>query len=121
MLFERISIGTDIEKISRFENKNSNDDKDFLAKIFTSKEIDYSFSKKKYAQHLCARFCAKEAIIKALSEFKIHDVYYRDIEINNEPDGHPNAFIPKYPNIKIKISLSHNKTDAISMVMLHKE
>lgn len=117
MNFEDIAIGTDIEQISRFNNKTLDNDAKFLAKIFTSQEIEYSFSHGIPAQHLCARYCAKEAIVKALSEFNIQDVYYRDIEILNIDSGKPYAKIQKYPNIKIKLSLSHTKDLAICVAI----
>lgn len=115
---ENFSIGCDIEENSRFESKTLEKDKDFLEKIFTEKELEYCYKNKNYAQHLCARFCAKEAIVKALTEFEINDVYYSDIEILNKENGAPFAKIKKYPKIEIKISLSHCKTYSIANVLL---
>ena len=120
MDIENISIGTDIEQISRFKNKSIDCDKDFLERIFTQTEIDYSFSKNFPAQHLCARFCAKEAVVKALSDFGINDVFYNDIEVTNCEDGHPVAVINKYPNFIIKISLSHNSDAAVATALILK-
>jgi len=119
-MHENISIGVDIEEISRFKNKSVEKDAIFLDKIFTKNEIDYAYSKNNFAQHLCVRYCAKEAIVKALSEFKIDDVFYSDIEITNLKNGQPVAKIKKYPNIEIKISLSHSKTYAVANVILFK-
>lgn len=115
------SIGCDIEDISRFQDKTLEKDADFLNRIFTKSELDYSFKSKIPAQHLCARFCAKEAIIKALSDFEINNIYYSDIEIKNKENGAPIAIIKKHPEIEIKISLSHCKTYAIANVLLTKE
>ena len=117
MQFENISIGTDIEQISRFDNKTPDKDAKFFSKIFTQAEIKYCFSHGVPAQHLCARYCAKEAVVKALSDFEINDVYYSDIEILNLETGKPYAKIEKYPNIKIKLSLSHTKDTAICVAM----
>jgi phosphopantetheine--protein transferase-like protein len=114
---QNISIGCDIEENSRFENKTP----DFLDKIFTKSELEYSLKSKKYSHHLCARFCAKEAIVKALSEFKINDVFYKDIEITNKENGAPKARIEKYPDIDIKISMSHCKSYSIANVVLMKK
>ena len=117
MDFENISIGTDIERIERFENKSRENDSHFLNKIFTEKELDYCFRNKQYAQHLCARFCAKEAVVKALTDFNITDVYYKDIEILNYKNGSPYCTISKYLNIKIKITISHAKDYATATAM----
>ena len=115
---DNISIGVDIEEIERFNNKSLDKDKHFFDKIFTKKELDYCFSKKNYAQHLAARFCAKEAVVKALTGLGIVDVFYNEIEVTNKENGMPVASIEKYPNIQIKVSLSHNKTTAVAYVIL---
>lgn len=119
-MFNDISIGCDIESIERFKNKTRENDMPFLERIYTPKELEYCFSKGTPQQHLCARFCAKEAIVKALSDFNISNVYYNDIEIINRENGAPTAAIAKYPQIKIKVSLSHCKEYAIANVLLHK-
>lgn len=117
MNFDNLSIGVDIEKISRF-NKDSEKDVKFLNMIYTQKELEYCYSKKSFSQHLAARYCGKEAIVKALYGFGIKDVYYKDIEIINNSDGVPIAKIEKYPHIKVKISLSHNKDTAVAYVII---
>lgn len=117
MNFDNFAIGTDIEEIERFANKTLEQDEKFLRKIFTKKELDYCFSNSQSASHLCARYCAKEAVVKALSQFRISDVYYSDIEILNHENGLPYCIIVKYPNIKVKISLSHSKTYAVATVL----
>ena len=119
-MIENISIGTDIEVISRFANKTLENSKDFLERIFTSKELEYCYKSKNFAQHLCARFCAKEAVVKALSEFAIKDVYYSDIEILNKENGAPYVEIKKYPDIKTKVSLSHTCDYAMASVLILK-
>lgn len=113
-----ISIGIDIEEIKRFENKSIENDSNFLKKIFTDKELDYCYKSKNYASHLCARYCAKEAAVKALSDLKINDVYYSDIEILNLGNGMPYIKIEKYPDLEIKISMSHCKSYATASVLI---
>ena len=118
MEFKNLFIGTDIEEIQRFSNKSVEKDKKFLDKIYTANELKYSFSKGTPAQHLAARFCAKEAIVKALYPAGIKNIYYKDIEILNNKDGTPYAIIEKYPNIKIKLSLSHCKSVAAASAIV---
>ena len=120
MNFENISIGCDIEENRRFEDKSLETDGDFLKRIFTEKELEYCFKSQNFAQHLCARFCAKEALVKALGEFNISDVYYSDIEILNKENKAPYAKIEKYPDIKIKLSLSHCKTYSMASVIIYR-
>ena len=112
------AIGTDIEEISRFANKTLENDEHFLTHIFTEKELEYCFSKGKPAQHLCARFCAKEAGIKALTDFGIKNVYYSDIEILNNEFGVPDIRVKGFPELHIKTSLSHSKTYATATVII---
>lgn len=116
-----LSIGVDIEEISRFKNKSLENDIDFLNRIYTEKELNYCYKSANYAQHLCVRYCAKEAVVKALSDFKISDVFYSDIEILNNKNGAPYVIISKYPNLKIKVSLSHCKTYAVANVLIIKD
>ena len=119
-MLENVSIGTDIEEIIRFKDKSLVEDQKFLEKIFTKKELEYCFSKGVPHQHLCARYCAKEAIVKALTGLGIVDVYYSDIEITNKANGFPIAKIQKYPKLNIKITLSHCKTYATATALVSK-
>ena len=118
MDFESVSIGTDIEEIDRFEGKTLETDASFLSKIFTENELKYCFSRSNSAGHLCARYCTKEAVVKALYGLGIKDVYYKDVEVLNNSDGVPLCAISKYPNIKVKITLSHSKNYAIANAMV---
>ena len=119
MNFENIAIGTDIEEVERFNNKTKDNNERFLNRIFTKNELDYCFSKKNFAQHLCARFCAKEAVYKALSELDIKDVYLKDIEILKKDNSIPFVKIEKYPNLKIRLSLSHTRKYACANVFVY--
>ena len=113
----KISIGCDIEEISRFENKKEL----FLNKIYTKSEQEYCAGFSDSAPHLAVRYCAKEAVVKALNDFNIKDVYYSDIEISNNSDGAPYVTIKKYPNLKIKISLSHSKSYATATALIFED
>ena len=108
-----IGLGIDIEDISRFENKQK--DSTFLKKIFTKKELDYCFKKGNHAQSLAARFCAKEAAIKA-SPVKL---FYNEIEVIMKKNK-PSIVINK-PDFKhrVLVSLSHHKNSAIATVIIY--
>ena len=117
-MLDKISIGTDIEEIRRFEGKETN--RAFLSKVYTISELEYCLKFKNPAQHFCARFCAKEAIVKALSAIGIKDVYYSDIEVHNEKDGTPYATIEKHTDINVRVSLSHCKNYAMASAIVEK-
>ena len=64
-----IQCGTDIIEIDRIREAIETMGNRFLDRVYTPKEIAYCESKKtqKY-QHYAARFAAKEAVFKAISE-----------------------------------------------------
>ena len=110
-----IGVGVDIEDVSRFEGKDFDKNKAFYDKIFTEDEISYCLSRGNPAQHFAARFCAKEATIKALGR---NDVGLKQIEIINE-ESVPKIKAREIPNLSAQVSLSHTKTNAIAIVIVN--
>ena len=86
--------------------------------MYTDKEISYCESKKeqKY-QSYAARFAAKEAIYKALSD-KITSYTWKDFEIINSNKGKPEVFLHLIIDEidSIEISISHCKEYAVAYV-----
>lgn len=118
----RVNCGTDIIEIDRVKDSIEKLGNPFLDRVFTKKEIDYCESKKKQKyQHYAARFAAKEAAFKALSE-KIKDkfsVSWKDFEVVNDEQGKPklNVYNVNLDNIEdIDISISHCKNYAVANV-----
>ena len=76
-----LRIGIDLVEIKRFKNiaKKTN----FLANIFTEREL--KDCEKKQAESLAARFAAKEAVKKTISE----NIGFNKIEIVNKKNGAP--------------------------------
>lgn len=113
-------IGTDIEDINRFKKYSREKDEDFLESIFSTEELEYSFSQKKYAQHLAVRFCAKEAFIKAVSDMNIQ-LKHNEIKILNKQNGKPEIKLPdKFKDFVCKVSLSHDKNKAVAFVTVER-
>lgn len=115
-----MNTGIDIEDISRFKNKTLEKDLKFLQRIFTKNELDYCFKNKNKEAHLCARFCAKEAVIKALSGLYDKNVSYNKIEILKHPNGAPyiNILVDELKKYNFSLSLSHEKDKAIAFVII---
>ena len=113
-----ISIGVDIEDISRFKNKTLEKDLNFLKRIFTQNELDYCFKNANPAPHLTARFCAKEAYVKAISNLYPALVPYSKIEIlKKENDSvYINILIDELKKYHCSLSISHEKEKAIAKV-----
>ena len=118
-----LGIGVDVESVNRFENFKIEKDMKLLEKIFSKKEIDYCFSKKNPAPHLAARYACKEAVFKAVNSIFDYSLSYKEITRDNANHGMPFIVIDKegFPDVTIKLSLSHNKDVAIAFVVLVQE
>lgn len=122
----KICCGTDIIEIERIKEsiEDGKTGRTFIERVYTKKEIEYCESKKsqKY-QHYAARFAAKEAAFKAISD-QIEDKYsitWKDIEIINNEQGRPqlNLIGMNLKNIEdIDLSISHCKKYAVANVTL---
>ncbi len=120
----RIKCGTDIIEINRIRESIEGLEDKFINRVFTKKEIEYCESKKtqKY-QHYAARFAAKEAAFKAVSE-SLNDKYsltWQDVEIENDKNGRPVIKINKINMdqvINIDLSISHCKEYACANVVV---
>jgi phosphopantetheine--protein transferase-like protein len=113
-----ISVGIDIEDISRFKGKTLENDLKFLKRIFTKNELDYCFKNANPAPHLTARFCAKEAYVKAISNLYSKLVSYSKIEILKKQNGsvYINIQISELKKYPCSLSISHEKDKAIAIV-----
>jgi len=81
--------GIDIIEISRFRKATKKWGRDFLNKIFTPNEIQYSKKRRFQDQHFAVRFAAKEAVLKAFGEKLSNIRNWQDIEILNDKTGKP--------------------------------
>ena len=116
--FKNLGVGTDIEDVGRFRNLDRDKNRNFLEKIFTKKELDYSFSKAKPYQHLAARYTGKEAVVKALSSIGKQNIGYKEIEILNDDKGIPKVNLNRNSGLKVNISLSHSNDRALAFAVI---
>lgn len=115
----QFAIGVDIEEVGRFRRLDRSLHWSFFRKVFTLSELTYCFSKEDPAPHLAVRFCAKEAIVKALAGSGIHRVPYCSIEILNTVKGVPKVRVnSKYKLTKTAVSLSHTTDYAIAFAIV---
>ena len=117
-----MNIGVDCEDIERWVKMLPNLKSGYQSKLFKDREHEYCQGYKNPAPHYAVRWCAKEALLKALSPFYKLDL--RTIEVSNREDGSP-FFILNDKNIEklnlnIKLSMSHSKTTAIAVVLVSK-
>ena len=109
--------GVDIIEIERIQKSIDRWGDHFINHIFTEEEIAYCQKHKFSAQHFAARFAAKEAIFKAVSN-KAH-LGWKDIAIKNDENGKPFCVIDtKFTHGKIFLSLSHTNHYAIASAII---
>jgi len=112
-------VGTDIESVDRFKKLLQLRRKS-IKNIFFESEYNYAINKTNSDQSLTGIWCAKEAVVKSLSQFKLINV--RDVEIICIKNCAPKAIIRnlkvKDLNFNISISISHTKEYATAIAVL---
>lgn len=126
----KIKTGIDIIEVERIKSSIESMGDKFLRRIFTENEIEYSSKSEPHKyEHFAARFAAKEAAFKAISELlnSKYDVEYKNVEVLVDENDRPSInFIDLKDEIKdnfkkiesIDISISHIKEYAIANVVL---
>jgi len=117
-------IGIDIIEVKRMERWL--DKTDLLNRYFHPQEITLAHSRKNSAaQTLAARFAAKEAFGKALGT-GLAGIELKDIIVINDEKGKPDIKLTgtaenefeKSGSNKVHISLTHEKNNAVAMIVL---
>lgn len=116
MEIKDFSVGVDIEDVARFKKLNKKTGRIFFRKILTEKELRYCFSKNNPFPYVAGRFCAKEAVIKALGGLGEAGLAFTDMEILNNKENAPKIFFKsgKFKKYKVKITISHGKDKALA-------
>lgn len=107
--------GTDIESINRLNRLFISKPKS-LKKFFFDSEWDYALSKRNPAQTLTGIWCAKEAVVKALSNVALLNL--RDVHIMHLDSGAP--FVCGLLGYHISISISHTAQYATATAIAFK-
>lgn len=114
-------IGIDIENVERFKNLNQH----LTDRVYTKNEIEYCNSRANSHIHFAGMWCAKEAVVKALTDLNIT---VNQIEILHKTNGAPyvniNEQLQQYFEANkienIHISISHTDTTATAIAMLER-
>ncbi|EOU1634820.1 holo-ACP synthase [Clostridium perfringens] len=126
-----IGIGVDIIEIERVRQAIQNN-KNFLSKLFTEREIDYFISRNINSEVIAGNFAAKEAVSKALGT-GIRGFSFKDIEILRNELGKPevilhnganligNKLVGNNNSLRVHLSISHNNSSAIAYSVLEGE
>jgi holo-[acyl-carrier protein] synthase len=106
-----LGIGIDVVEIERFarvlERRPG-----LAGRLFLPAELEYAASRARPAQHLAARFCAKEAVVKALrpAEWDWHDVEVL-------PQARVRLSGPLAAHGSVAVSLTHGDTVAAAVAL----
>jgi holo-[acyl-carrier protein] synthase len=97
----------------------------FLERVFTAEELAYSLGRRDPAEHLAARFAAKEATLKALGTGLTMGVRWREMEVRRARGGPPTlslsgrtAAIGTARGVRaLHLSLTHDGDYALAQVV----
>lgn len=108
------AVGIDLLEIDRLERALERRPR-LAERLFTAAERAYASSRARPGQHLAARFCAKEAVAKALG---LEAWSFRDVEVVGG-DGPPEirlhgavAARASELGVEVNVSLTHTRHDA---------
>lgn len=122
-----IRSGVDILEIQRIKTALSRENGSFQHRIFTVGEKEYCESRKSARMESYAvRFCAKEAVAKALGTGIAQGVSFTDIEILIDSKGKPHIALhgealhhyTSLGGVSIDISLSHCREYAVAFAII---
>jgi holo-[acyl-carrier protein] synthase len=115
-----ISVGVDIVDVPRIERLIERDGA--AERLLTAAELVYCRARPAVAEHVAARFAAKEAVLKALGTGFADGLRWTDIEVANDRNGRPRvrlhraaaALAARRGLVAMEISLSHTAALAIA-------
>ncbi len=113
------SIGIDLLEIDRLERALARRPR-LALRLFTEDERAYAAARARPGQHLAARFCAKEAVAKALG---LDAWSFRDVEVVSDggaPSLALHGAVARRANelgVVVEISLTHSRTQAAAVAV----
>jgi holo-[acyl-carrier protein] synthase len=113
-------VGLDLLEIERLEQALARRPR-LAQRLFTEGELAYAESMARPGQHLAARFCAKEAVAKALG---LESWSFRDVEVVGT-GGPPEIRLhgaaaerAKALGVSVSVSLTHTGRDAAAVAVV---
>ena len=112
-------IGIDLLEIERLERALERRPR-LALRLFTDAEREYAAGRARPGQHLAARFCAKEAVAKALG---MEAWSFREVEVLGR-DGPPVVQLhgavaerARALGVRVDVSLTHSHRDAAAVAI----
>ena len=120
-----IGIGTDITECLRIAKMIERHGEQFVDRVYTAEEVRYCQHRKQYIEHYTGRWCAKEAVLKALGTGWRKGIRWRDVEVVNLAGGKPTINLycgalevaDRLGIDEIQISISHCRTHATAFAI----
>jgi holo-[acyl-carrier protein] synthase len=112
-------VGIDLLEVNRLEQALERRPR-LAQRLFTDAERAYADARARPGQHLAARFCAKEAVAKALG---LESWNWRDVEViggNGPPQlrlSGSAADRARELGVEVSISLTHTRRDAAAVAV----
>ena len=121
-----VGVGVDVVETRRIQRALERFGDRFLERVFCPSEIDACFKKRNPVPGLSARFAAKEAFSKALGTGFRNGIRLIDICVEQDQLGAPSIFVngvareflKKLEVSRVHVSLSHERSYAVSVVIL---
>jgi holo-[acyl-carrier protein] synthase len=120
---DQSSVGIDLLEIERLERALARRPR-LAQRLFTDGERAYAEARARPGQHLAARFCAKEAVAKALG---LTAWSFRDVEVVSG-EGAPTVHLHGEAaaraaalGVAVRVSLTHTTTDAAAVAILSRD
>jgi holo-[acyl-carrier protein] synthase len=115
-----VSVGADLVEVRRLARLAA--EPTGLAGVLTDRELEYCHGRRHPAEHMAARFAAKEAVLKALGTGLAEGIRWIDVEILKGHGGRPlvalhasaAALAERRGLRRIDVSLSHTSDLAIA-------
>jgi holo-[acyl-carrier protein] synthase len=115
------AVGLDLLDVQRFERALERRPR-LAERLFTDGERDYAAARARPGMHLAARFCAKEAVAKAL---ELREWSWRDVEVLGGGDEPPSVKLTGAAGARaaelgkgVSVSLTHQKGMAAAVAVL---
>jgi holo-[acyl-carrier protein] synthase len=112
-------VGIDLLEIERLERALERTPR-LAQRLFTDAELEYAGSRGRPGQHLAARFCAKEAVAKALG---VESWNFHEVEVIGT-GGPPSirlsgsaAARASELGVTVEVSLTHTERDAAAVAI----
>jgi len=114
-----LKVGVDLLEIERLERALARRPR-LIGRLFTAREQEYAAARGRPGQHLAARFCAKEAVAKAL---QLEGWSFQEVEILGG-DGPPRLCLhgavaarARSLGVEVAISLTHTGREAAAVAV----